>query len=214
PGARCVYSDIGYIVATAVVERASDTRLDGLFEELVARPLGLRRTMYNPLSRGYEGRIAATERVAWRGGVIRGVVHDENAYAMDGVSGHAGLFSTAEEVGRIAWSVAESLGGSGLFSEPMARAMTSLWSEGSCTYGLGWRLYRRGYRHAGDLFSPRAFGHTGFTGTSVWVDPEYEAVIVMLTNRVHLGRDAPIAEARARIHNAVMASLGRQGSRG
>jgi len=207
PGAKCVYSDIGYIIATAMVERIAGQRLDSLFDNMVSSPLGLKATMYNPLARGYAGKIAATERDTRRGGVIRGEVHDENAYAMDGVSGHAGLFSTAEEVGLIAWSIVESLEGRGLLSTPMARTMLSPWVEGPCTYGLGWRLYRRGYRHAGDLFSPKAFGHTGFTGTSVWVDPSYSIAVVLLTNRVHLGRGTPIAEARARIHNAVLASL-------
>ncbi len=211
PGARCVYSDIGFIVATAMIERATGERLDKLFEELVAKPLELKRTMYNPLEKDYQGSIAATERDPRRGGVLRGRVHDENAYAMDGVSGHAGLFSTAEEVGRLAWSIADSAEKGGFLSRPVARAMLEPWTREGCPYGLGWRLYRHGYRHAGDLFSPRAFGHTGFTGTSVWVDPEYGLTVVLLTNRVHLGRGAPIAEARARIHNVVLSSLTRRG---
>lgn len=212
PGRQAIYSDLGFVVLTAVVERAAGERLDRLFSSLVAKPLGLKRTVFNPLRHGFSrSEIAATEVVD--GEPLVGVVHDENARAMDGVSGHAGLFSTAYEVGLLAQGLLEAYRGvsDDVLPPRYVRTMWRAWSTGDRSYGLGWWVYDGRQSAAGDLATPgRCFGHTGFTGTSLWVDTELDLVVVLLTNRVHPSRgNREIARARPLIHNAVFSSVKR-----
>ena len=215
PGRAVTYSDVNYMVLTYVAERVAGERFDALFEKLVARPLGLSRTLFNPLSRGFDrSEIVATEVVEWRGGTLVGVVHDENAYAMGGVSGHAGLFSTAPESARIAWGIVEAYRGrdNTLISQASARTMLTTWACGDVCYGLGWQVYEPG---AGggtlvDLRPARLFGHTGFTGTSVLLAPEAGLVVVFYTNRVHPSRsNEEIRRVRPLVHNAILSSVRR-----
>lgn len=213
PGTRALYSDIGYIVLTAVVERVAGERLDRLFEKMVARPLGLGRTVFNPLEQGYPvEEIASTEYIDEIGQPLRGVVHDENARALGGVSGHAGLFSTAREVGVIANEVLQSFLGKSeeIIKRPTIRTFLRKWACGDRCYSLGWMVYTGSSgQFCGDLMSPeRAFGHTGFTGTSVCIDTEHETVVVLLTNRVHPTRNNNrILGFRPRFHNLVMSLI-------
>ena len=211
PGSGALYSDLGYILLTRIAEQVSGERFDVLFNKVVARKLGLARTLYNPLDAGFTGAdIVSTEPI--EGKPLTGVVHDENARAMGGVSAHAGLFSTAIEVGKISLEILSSYRSESDLLLPPAytRSMLRRWACGDRCYGLGWWIYdRRAVEAAGDMLS-RGYGHTGFTGTSVWIDPELDLVVVLLTNRIHFGRDnRAIDRLRPVAHNLIMASLKR-----
>lgn len=211
PGEKFVYSDIGYIVLMEVAERVTGKSFGELFNELVAKPLELRNTMFNPPPE-LKNNIAATEDCKWRGKVLVGEVHDENAYALGGVSGHAGLFSNALEVAKIAQMLLNkgSYGGNEILSEESVEAMTKDWiGYIGGGYGLGWVINDTNEPcSAGELMSREAFGHTGFTGTSVWIDPKRELIVVLLTNRVHPSRSNDlIVGFRPKIHNLIVASL-------
>lgn len=183
PGIRMVYSDLGIIIMTQAVEGVLGHRLDTLFAERVATPLGLTSTRYLPPPE-WLPRIAPTEQDPWRGRVIRGEVHDENASRLDGVSGHAGLFSDAVDL----------LG----FGEWLLRARATdtlvhrftLRPEivAGSSRALGWDTPSGEYSSAGHFMSDSSVGHTGFTGTSIWIDPTRDLVIVVLSNRVHPSR--------------------------
>ena len=184
PGAGRLYSDLGYIALGAVVERVSGLRLDAYVESRIAAPLGMSDTRFNPPAEWRE-RVAATEWQPWTGrDLVWGSVHDENAWALGGVGGHAGLFSTAYDLARFARAI---LGGGELggvrILEPESVAKMLLRSE-----PLGWS------RHPSAVgpFAPRGgFGHTGFTGTSILLDVESGLVAILLSNRVHPSRDGP-----------------------
>lgn len=196
PGTATVYSDLGMILLGDLLEALLGMPLDRAFESEVAAPLRLRNTFFIDLTRPLTKAVrppeafAATERCAWRGRLVRGQVHDENAFLLRGVAGHAGLFSTAGEVAVLAGEILASLAGDGaLLSQRAAREMlTPQPIAGTATRALGWGLNGPG-SSCGSRFSPRAFGHTGFTGTSVWLDPEDQRFVVLLANRVHPSRD-------------------------
>ncbi|HEY8427818.1 MAG TPA: serine hydrolase [Sandaracinaceae bacterium] len=176
PGARVRYSDLGFIVLGALVERVTGRDLDAFVRETIFEPLGMRETRYAPPSE-WLPRIAPTERAERRGGVlIRGVVHDPRAFRLGGVAGNAGLFSTADDLARFARMLLRGgeLDGARVFSAETVRAIRS--EEGE--RGLGWD---RGH----PTLSPAAFGHGGFTGTSLWIDPDEDLFVLLLSNRVH-----------------------------
>lgn len=208
PGEKMVYSDIGAITLATILERISGTRLDRLFDRDVARPLGLTRTRFLP-PKSWRRVIPPTEFDPWRGRMLHGEVHDENAGRLDGVSGHAGLFATAEDLLRFGeWALAGSLGRpvDGPLEPP---ALFSTWTArqdqppGS-SRAIGWDT-PSGRSSAGNLMSARSFGHTGYTGTSIWIDPTREIVIVLLTNRVHPTRVTPqFTPLRGMVADAVM----------
>lgn len=196
PGERVIYSDLGYILCGIAIEKITGMELDSLAEQWIFRPLGMENTFFNP-PKTLRGRIAATEDDPRRGGVLVGVVHDENAWAMGGVSGHAGLFSTAIDLAVYAQMLLNGgrYAGKRILSPNSVRLMTSLQTSGmNERRGLGWLLQSKAAISAGDLFSEKAFGHTGFTGTSLWVDPEDELVVVLLSNRVHPSRERDVWE--------------------
>ena len=197
-----VYSDLGFILLGAVVERVSGQRLDAFAQDHVFGPLELPHTCFGPLT---DVPVAATEDCGWRGEVLEGTVHDENAWAMDGVAGHAGLFGTAGDLARYAqaWLKFDGrLGSETLFRE----AVTVQVEEDGARRGLGWQLSGAG-SSAGRDASLSAFGHTGFTGTSLWIDPEQGWFAVLLTNRVHPHRTngQNIHALRRAFHEAVAA---------
>jgi len=208
-GARVVYSDLNFMLLGRVVEVASGVPLDAYLRESVLEPLGMSSTMYNPPPKLRE-LTAATELCKWRGRVIWGEVHDENAYFMGGVSGHAGLFSTALDLYRFSSMMLSggSLRGARVLSSDTVELMTENHTRGlNSARGLGWALREDGWQ-GGELMSDKAYGHTGFTGTSLFVDPEREAAVVMLTNRIHPSRENEmILEARPAIHDAVLSIL-------
>jgi CubicO group peptidase (beta-lactamase class C family) len=179
------------MVLTQLVERMGAARIDTLFRERVAGPLGLRETGYLP-DPSLGQRIAPTEDDPWRGRILRGEVHDENASRLDGVSGHAGLFGSARDLLVVAeWLVTRWSGELGPVAERWTREFTRRQDlpPGS-SRALGWDTPSDGSSAGGHL-GPRSFGHTGFTGTSIWVDPERKLVIVLLSNRVHPTRQNP-----------------------
>jgi CubicO group peptidase (beta-lactamase class C family) len=234
PGTRVEYSCLGFILLGIAAERIAGERLDVLADRWVFRPLGLTDTGYR-LDRPAD-RFAATERGNeyergktdgqecgfddWRTDYIPGGVHDGNAYyAMAGVSANAGLFGTAPEVARLGemWLNGGALDGARVLSPEMVRLATSNLTPGlNLARGLGWQIVTPGISEetgpwsSGTLFSPRTYGHTGFTGTSIWVDPEDEIVAVLLTNRVHPRIEDDGTRSigvRHRFHNAVARAL-------
>jgi CubicO group peptidase (beta-lactamase class C family) len=224
PGTAEVYSDLGAIVLTQALEGVYHERLDSLLDRRVFQPLGMTSTRYVP-PESWRDRIAPTELDSWRGRVLRGEVHDENAALMDGISGHAGLFGSAEDLLRFAEWLLEEKGGQAdrrtagrakQSDQPSARPSVRLSIReftrrqnlvpGS-SRALGWDTPSEG-SSAGTLLSPTSFGHTGFTGTSFWIDPEHHLAIVLLSNRVNPTRDNPRwTPVRARIADLVMTTL-------
>ncbi|MGH7667903.1 MAG: serine hydrolase domain-containing protein [Gemmatimonadaceae bacterium] len=184
PGTRYVYSDIGAYLAGKIVERVSGQRLDRYLADHVFGPLGMDETMYNPPD-SLRPRIAPTELDPRRGGKLRGRVHDERAYYLGGISAHAGLFSSGADLARFAemYLNGGALGSVRLFRPQTVIAFTTLQDTTLSNRAIGWEK-PNGTNSAGHLMSPSAFGHTGFTGTSIWIDPARDLFIVLLTNRV------------------------------
>ncbi|MCW5850942.1 MAG: beta-lactamase family protein [Anaerolineae bacterium] len=190
-GARLVYSDLGLILLSQAIERLAGQPLDQALRRLVLDPLDLRHTFYNPPA-ALHATVVPTEVCRWRGRRLVGEVHDENAGRLDGVSGHAGLFSTGGDVARLGqlYLNGGELDGVRLLSSSTVAEMTRVQVDfDGDRRGLGWMRQGTGEWQRPGL-SEAAFGHTGFTGTSLWVDPTTQMVIVLLTNRVYFGRDA------------------------
>ena len=214
PGTAEVYSDLGAIILTQVLETIYHQRLDSLLERRVFGPLGMRATGYLP-GGDQRDRIAPTEMDPWRGRMLRGEVQDENAALMDGVSGHAGLFGSAEDLLTFAEWVLEQADGRSDRPADRPTIRPSVLQEftrrqnlvpGS-SRALGWDTPSPG-GSSGSRLSPRSFGHTGFTGTSLWIDPEHHLAIILLSNRVNPTRDNPRwAPLRGKIADLVMTTL-------
>jgi CubicO group peptidase (beta-lactamase class C family) len=214
PGARYVYSDISAITLATILEHLYHQRLDHLFADKVARPLGLTRMRFLP-PKGWRDEIAPTEVEAvpfHRPVALRGEVHDENAWWLGGVSGHAGLFSDADDALRFAeWALAGSLGQrvAGALQPPAEFATWTIRQDqpAGSSRALGWDT-PSGVSSAGTVMAERSFGHTGFTGTSIWIDPTREVAIVLLTNRVNPTRNTPkFGLIRGVVADAVMKAL-------
>jgi len=214
PGARMVYSDLGAITLATILERQYGKRIDVLFAERVARPLDFTRMRYLP-PREWREEIASTEIEDVPGRphtALRGDVHDENAWRLEGASGHAGLFSDADDLLRFGeWVLAGSLGRSvpGALQPPSELATWTVRQNepAGSSRALGWDTPSEN-SSAGSYTSARSFGHTGYTGTSIWIDPTREIVIVLLTNRVNPTRDTPkFGMVRAVVADAVMRAL-------
>lgn len=219
-GARAIYSDIGLILLGMSIEQLTGQRLDQAVARRVTEPLGLAHTRYLPIDEGNENaNIAPTEMCAWRGRRIVGEVHDENAAGLGGIAGHAGLFSTAENVAAFGQSFLDALQGDAFDGRTAGRCtvlrsatvtdMVRLQAEDGMTRrGLGFALWCPDPEASGNPFGPAAFGHTGFTGASLWIDPVRDLVVACLTNRVYYGRDASgILEFRVALHRAIVDAL-------
>jgi CubicO group peptidase (beta-lactamase class C family) len=221
PGTKMVYTDLGLILFGHILEQLGGAPLDELARVRVFEPLGMTDTRYLP-SVTLRPRIAPTERDPWRGRVLVGEVHDENAFALEGVAPHAGLFSTAGDLARFAQALLNGgvLDGHRVVSEATVRLFTRRAGQKGSTRALGWdtptdETGRRssiprqpGYSTAGSLLSARSFGHTGFTGTSMWMDPERDLFVILLTNRVHPTREnRAIGRIRPRVADAVVRAL-------
>jgi CubicO group peptidase (beta-lactamase class C family) len=221
PGERVVYSDLGFILLGEVVRRVSGRDVAQFAAAEVFAPLGTGTMTFTP-PESIRPRIAATERgnvteigmcgeraaafPRWRREMIWGEVNDGNCfYGLSGISGHAGLFGTADGVARYGqlWLQGGVWKGSRLLSEAMIDEATRKQAPGR---GLGWRLPERA-DDPGGVLGPRAFGHTGFTGTSLWIDPVRELVIVLLTNRLHPTARPEIEAIRPAFHAAVAAAF-------
>ena len=187
PGTTTVYSDWDMVVLQAVIERIAGMSLDRLAYERVFLPLGMNDTRFVPDTGNAElhRRVAPTAIDTSRGGLLQGTVHDGNAWAIGGVAGHAGLFSSARELAMFAQMLLNggSYNGTRILSPTTIARWTSRQSATS-SRTLGWDSPAPG-SSAGMYFSPRSFGHTGFTGTSIWIDPERSVFVVLLMNRVN-----------------------------
>ncbi len=203
PGTVLRYSDVGFIVLGELAAAVAGGRLDDLVQEVVCAPLSMQATRYLP-PRDWAGRIAATEAVC--GAAKVGVVHDENAEALGGVAGHAGLFGTAADLAR--YAAAWAWDGSpwpGLRDEALRCQTEGLGGR----RGLGWGLRGDKWDNMGDGWPASGAGHTGFTGTSLSVDPGSGLWAVLLTNAVHFGRgpEHSVVGLRKQVHAAVAAAL-------
>lgn len=218
PGARMVYSDIGAYMLGKLVERVSGESLDQYVVRHVFRPLGMNETMYNPPA-AWIDRIAPTEIDTLRGGKVRGKVHDERAYYLGGVSAHAGIFSSAHDLARLArmYLNGGTLDGVRIVRPETIARFTAIQDSSFSNRALGWEK-PTGRNSAGHLMSPQAFGHTGFTGTSFWVDPSRDLFVILLSNRVNPTRaNTKIGGVRVNLADAVVSTVDRfnttQGSR-
>ncbi len=205
PGARMVYSDMGAIVLGEVVERALGGRLDRLAAHRIFEPLAMTSTRFRPPER-WIARVAPTEYdTAWRKRIVRGEVHDEKAAWLGGVAGHAGLFGSATDLLTFGEWMLKTVD-----QQPVAREFVRRQNlvPGS-SRALGWDTPSAG-SSAGTLLGGRSFGHTGFTGTSIWIDPDRELVIVLLSNRVHPTRNnARVGPLRIAVADAIVRLLDR-----
>jgi CubicO group peptidase (beta-lactamase class C family) len=209
PGTKEIYSDLGIILMAEIVERLTGRTLDGLAKSTIFSPLSMKDTMYRPPKELWP-QTAPTEidnNLRYR--LVQGEVHDENAFAIGGVSGHAGLFSTAPDLA----AFCQMLLNGGIYAHQriLRRAMIAQFTAPQPLSGgtrtLGWAVPTEG-GSSGHYFSARSFGHTGFTGTSIWIDPDRQLFVVLLTNRVHPTREnTKIQQVRPALHDAVMQAL-------
>ena len=208
PGSAFQYSDTGFILLGEVVRRVSGARLDRYLERILFRPLDLQDTSFHPKA-SLMSRVAPTEFVGGR--VLNGEVHDPRARLLGGVAGHAGMFSTAADLARICRMLLNGgiLGGHRVLDAATVRMMWDAAPEGRGMRTLGWDLSSPYSRPMAPFFPEGSVGHTGFTGTSIWIDPPTRSYMIILTNRVHPygGGVAKIRELRARLTAAAGAQL-------
>jgi CubicO group peptidase (beta-lactamase class C family) len=218
-GKQFIYSDLGYITLGEIVERVSGMSLDAFCRKFLYEPLGMKDTMFNPPP-DLHPRVAPSEwRVPPAGAkdaavkqkyMIRGEVHDGNAFVQDGVSGHAGLFSTAHDLAVFVQMLLQggSYGNARVFSPLTVRGMTTpqVKLDDGTLRGYGWDVSSSYSSLRGDIFRT-GFGHTGWTGTSIWCVPEENCFIIILTNRCHPDGSGNVSALRAKVANVVAASI-------
>ena len=217
PGMKTIYSDLNFILLGEVVEQISGASLNRVCRDKIFRPLGLRATDFIDISLVRTRRLepvpemfAPTEVCPSRKRMLVGEVHDDNAYAMGGVAGHAGLFAPVREVDRIARELLACYHGQ---SELVPqKILKQFWTRDATvagsTWALGWDTPSAENSSSGNHFSPNAVGHLGFTGTSIWIEPERGIAITLLTNRLHPRREnQAIRDFRPRIHNLIMEAI-------
>jgi len=219
PGTREIYSDLGFMLLGWILERQADTGLAELFREKIVAPLGLGRVGFRGIPGEHGGgdvdpqavTVAATERCPWRHRVLRGEVHDENGYLIGGVGGHAGLFAPAEDLDRVVQEIFRGWrGDSDVFSHAGLHTFLVRTPDPAVagTWALGWDTPTPDRSTSGRYFSAESCGHTGFTGTSLWIDLARQVAVILLTNRVHPSRDnETIRVLRPRVHDLIMEAL-------
>ncbi|MFW5787299.1 MAG: serine hydrolase domain-containing protein [Halanaerobiales bacterium] len=214
-GKRVEYSDPNFILLGDLVKRVSGKNLNHYFSEYISEKLNMGKTCFNPLQNLSDSKnnFAATEYCDWRERYMIGEVHDENAFSLGGISGHAGLFSTSSDLVNFVQMILNkgTYQGKNVLSSSTIMTMTSCWTENfEQKRGLGWDLIKNYRSSGGVLFSGKAFGHTGFTGTSIWIDPVKKLGVILLSNRVHPSRDnVQIISLRPRLHNLIVNVLER-----
>ena len=214
PGLRAEYSDIGFMVLQWVIEHIMQQTLDVAYKNLILAPLQLQGLLFVDLSnktpQAPQYPFAATEFCSWRNRLIVGEVHDDNAYVMGGIAGHAGLFGTSTAVFTVLQILLSAEQGNfshPLFSQSLLRTFFQCQPEG--TWALGFDTPSQGGSSAGRYFSAQSVGHLGYTGTSFWVDRKEGVLVVLLTNRVHPSRsDQRIRQFRPVIHDCVRSAIG------
>jgi beta-glucosidase-like glycosyl hydrolase/CubicO group peptidase (beta-lactamase class C family) len=210
PGTKTIYSDLGFILLGEILERATGKTVDQLAHEQIFAPLDMAGSTFNP-SKNLLSRLAPTENdTVFRKRLLQGEVHDENAFAMGGVAGHAGLFTTASDLAAFCQMVLN--GGIYGHRRLLTRATISQFTAPQALSGnartLGW-MAPTPNSSSGRYFSQHSFGHLGFTGTSIWIDPDRQLFVILLTNRVYPTRENDkIAAVRPAVHDAVIESLG------
>ncbi len=226
PGEISRYSDIGFILLGEVVEKICNMSLNAYFSKHIVSALIQCESFFPGAPENPQGvqnpdthHFAATEDSKWRNGIISGIVHDDNAYAMGGIAGHAGLFATARGVYQLVQTWLDSIKGKGFLSPEIAEKFVSrqkeLISPKGSSWALGWDSPSvssgRGnpeISSSGHHFSPSSFGHLGFTGTSIWVDRPHELVVIFLSNRVHPSREnEAIRNFRPILHDLIFETL-------
>jgi len=211
PGRDTSYSDMGFLLLGMILEAVGGARLDQLAQQFVFDPLEMKDACYCPRE-DLKPRILPTEtKTNLRDGLVWGEVHDENAAAMGGIASHAGVFATADDLARLLqmWLCGGVLDGKRILSEEIVMQFTQrAHLAPNSTWALGWDTVSTGGSSTGCYFSERSFGSLGFTGTSIWADPERDLGVVLLTNRVHPTRDNwQIKDLRPEFHNAVSEAL-------
>lgn len=209
PGQRALYSDLSFLLLGFALEELARTPLDRAIEKLLWQPLGASASRFFRVDRspekGRDESVAATEDCPWRGSVLQGQVHDDNCWAMGGYGGHAGAFGTARDLLHFS---SRMLGGF-LSSATIREAWSPVAVPPGCDRTPGWDTPSGEAPAAGRLFSRRSIGHLGFTGTSLWIDPEAGLAVTLLTNRVHPSREnVKIRAFRPAFHDAIRADLG------
>jgi len=206
PGTGRIYDDLGYILLGLIVECITGLALDKYCQTEIFEPLGMSETMFVPPKALLE-RVVPTEIDADRGGLLRGIVHDERAFLMGGVAGHAGIFTTARDLGKFSRSMMGH--DRGVRARTLSAASVMLmwsrqWQDSEGEYGLGWDRLRPSYMNGID--DTDAVGHTGFTGVSLVISPKRDLAMILLSNRVHPVRSSTslIGQARRRFVEAVM----------
>jgi CubicO group peptidase (beta-lactamase class C family) len=217
PGAAAVYGDLDFIVLGALVEAVANQPFDEFCDSRIFTRLAMHDTRFFPIPvdgspavpDALRRRVAATENCPWRERIIWGEVHDPNASAMGGVAGHAGLFSTADDVMRFAQLFLDAWHGRNpsLPTERVREFSTRQGMPADSDWALGWDTPTAGASSSGRHFSVHSVGHLGFTGTSLWIDLERELIVVMLTNRVHLVAKRSRFDLRPKIHDAIFEGL-------
>jgi beta-glucosidase-like glycosyl hydrolase/CubicO group peptidase (beta-lactamase class C family) len=210
PGSKTVYSDLGFILLGEILERATGETVDQLAQEDIFAPLQMTSTTFNP-SKNIWPRIAPTENdTSFRKRLLQGEVHDENSFALGGVAGHAGMFTTASDLAAFCQMMLN--GGVYAHHRMLNRATISMFTAPQTVAGnartLGW-MSPTPNSSSGKYFSPRSYGHLGYTGTSIWIDPDRKLFVILLTNRVNPSRENDkITAVRPAVHDAVVESLG------
>ena len=208
-GAETRYSDPGFMMLQQVVEAVSGTRLDRLSEKTIFSPMGLTRLFFSDKRKSAGVQFAATEDCPWRGRILQGEVHDDNAWVIGGVAGHAGLFGDIAGVHFLLLELLRAWHGKPhdfLFSSDIVRNFLS--TEGPGGRAMGFDCPSMNGPNCGRYFSFRTVGHLGFTGTSFWMDLDQEIIVILLTNRIHPTREnQKIREFRPLIHDAIMEAI-------
>ena len=205
-GSKTVYSDLGSITLAKIVEQVTGKKFDVFCKEEIFIPLQMNSTFFDPPD-SFVYKIAPTEYDNyWRKKLVWGEVHDETASLLNGVAGHAGLFSTIEDISNLLQLFLNdgTFNGEQIIKPATVKLFTTRYSDKS-TRALGWDTKSREKSSAGNLFNITSFGHTGFTGTSVWLDPTRDLFVVFLTNRVYPTREnKKIYKVRPALHDAVI----------
>ncbi|HSE36227.1 MAG TPA: exo-beta-N-acetylmuramidase NamZ domain-containing protein [Blastocatellia bacterium] len=229
PGTRFVYSDVGFIVAAEIVRRVSGKRIDTFADQAVFSPLGMKSTFFSSMLKDFQNEVRSKSDVALErlrqitqilketaptetreGRWMRGEVHDPRAYEMGGVAGHAGLFSTADDLAifcQMILNKGEYNGRRILAPYSIERMVSAQTLPTSQMRGIGWDINTSFSSNRGDLYPVGTFGHTGFTGTSLWLDPASETFVVLLTNRVHPNGKGDVTRLRSFVASIVAGAI-------
>ena len=218
PGTKSVYSDLGFIILGFLIEKVTGMRFDEFCQDYIYKPLNLKSTFFNPIFDEqkfnlllHKYKFAATENCPWRNKILYGEVHDDNAYALGGVAGHAGLFSCANDIHILLKTLYDCYirnFHSNFLPSSLVNSFFSKQNIPGSSWCLGWDSPSSKESTSGRYFSSHSVGHTGFTGTSMWMDLNRGVWIIMLSNRVHpLGAHDKFKILRPELHNLIMAEI-------